>query len=367
MKNLTEEDELLFQQEQEKQQGQEPEQEHTDTPSVWARILAFLKRKKTPRQEEEHVPYTNMANDGARIAAILTMKDLTRVMDDYEAKINTNNGIITNARKMYSDRAEYISRVLNITETVDHKALQEVNAFVDKALANVTKNVLEIPIIKQRVEQLTQSAPQVQTQELPQKQEQTEPQNQDEELKAVLEKMRRESMYTKIAVCFMVLVTIVSLYRYGSARNEWKNQGYEKGVKTMQQKVDNLQQRLASKERMVADYAGRIQRMSQQNSKAEVIAVFDGIKDMKRLRNENARLSRQRKEVVSAYQKLDADYESLRQVTNGYAKTVKEAIGEKAAQAKKVVEVPKRNGPVFNTIASNDDTSPYSPAYRQKN
>lgn len=367
MKYLTEEDELLFQQEQEKQQGQEPEQEHTDTPSVWARILAFLKRKKTPRQEEEHVPYTNMANDGARIAAILTMKDLTRVMDDYEAKINTNNGIITNARKMYSDRAEYISRVSNITETVDHKALQEVNAFVDKALANVTKNVLEIPIIKQRVEQLTQSAPQVQTQELPQKQEQTEPQNQDEELKAVLEKMRRESMYTKIAVCFMVLVTIVSLYRYGSARNEWKNQGYEKGVKTMQQKVDNLQQRLASKERMVADYAGRIQRMSQQNSKAEVIAVFDGIKDMKRLRNENARLSRQRKEVVSAYQKLDADYESLRQVTNGYAKTVKEAIGEKAAQAKKVVEVPKRNGPVFNTIASNDDTSPYSPAYRQKN
>lgn len=363
MKYLTEEDELLFQQEQEQQQGQEPEQKHTDTPSVWARILAFLKRKKTSRQEEEHVPYTNMANDGARIAAILTMKDLTRVMDDYEAKINTNNGIITNARKMYSERSEYISRVSNITETVDHKPLQEINAFVDKALANVTKNVLEIPIIKQRVEQLTQSAPQVQTQDP----EHTASQKQDKELKTVLEKMRRESMYTKIAVCFMVLVTIVSLYRYGSARNEWKNQGYEKGVKTMQQKVDYLQQRLASKERMVADYAGRIQRMSQQNSKAEVTAVFDGIKDMKRLKNENARLSRQRKEVVSAYQKLDADYESLRQVTNGYVKTVKETIGEKAAQAKKVVEVPKRNGPVFNTIASNDDTSPYSPAYRQKN
>lgn len=350
---------------------------------VLSRLWAFLKGIFAAHQEaaaeeqeaepaqEEHDPYTDTADDDARIAAVRRMKDLFRVMDDYEAKIGTNNGIVANVRKMYSDRSEYISRVSTISESADHRPLQQMNAFADKALINVAQNIVEIPIVKQRIEQMTQELTRKQTQEQPQQatqepaqEEQQKPQ--DEALQTVLAKMQRESVITKVATAIMAVITFFAMWQCSSAQRVWQNTGREEGrkeiAKVANARIDSLQTVIQQqREAVEAANIKAYHATKTHGGKAEVDAFFRQYDEYRQKDAKVKQLENQVSSLTRDYKELSSDYEKLRQTANSYAKeynrmSVELAASKSTKKVKPLPEVPERKPkPAFNTIRSKDE------------
>lgn len=88
------------------------------------------------------------------------------------------------------------------------------------------------------------------------------------------------------------------------------------------------------------------------DSKATVQSIFNSMDDVKRIKAENKRLRKRNQEITVAFSSLNADYETLRQKANSYAKAFEQEVGAKRTVAKKIVQVPKRSGSsgVFYTI-----------------
>ncbi len=338
---------------------------------LWTWLTAHINFQQEEQLEDKpaedgqnHETYTDLSDVDERIEAVRVMKDLTKVMDDYEGKININKGIIINARKMYGEKSEYISKVSNIAEAADHRPLMEINSFVDKALVNVAKNLYDMPLVRKYIEQLP--VPELPKQE-PKEQPQEPVQEQPEELQTVLGKMQKESVVTKIITIIMVVVAVLAVWQCSSARQQWRQDGIVEGREEMAEvanaRIDSLNAViLRQRQEIKANVNHKTSYKSRRDGKSEANAFFQGLDEMKALRTENTKLKSLNSKMNEELRQMDADYETLRQKVNNYVKIYQETAGKEAAKAKKVVEIPKRRkGQIFNTIVTKEEPAPYSP------
>lgn len=317
----------------------------------WQFMVEWWKvRQETEKQVvEEHVPYTDLSDIDARIDAIRTMKDLQAVIDVYENVANANKGVIANAKGMYTSRIEYINKVSNINENVGHQALVEINTAVDKALINVIKNIYEMPLMQRYIETKLPK-PVV---------EQPKPTMKPEE-----QKRNIWLVVSHLATFCMAIITILAVWQCSSARNKWKAEGKVEGktelAKVAQAKINSLKYVIVNERN---ERAGTERRGNYYiDSKATVQSIFNSMDDVKRIKAENKRLRKRNQEITVAFSSLNADYETLRQKANSYAKAFEQEVGAKRTVAKKIVQVPKRSGSsgVFYTIQEKKNPNSHS-------
>lgn len=317
----------------------------------WQFMVEWWKVRQEAEKQvvEEHVPYTDLSDIDARIDAIRTMKDLQAVIDVYENVANANKGVIANAKGMYTSRIEYINKVSNINENVEHQALVEINTAVDKALINVIKNIYEMPLMQRYIETKLPK-PVV---------EQPKPTMKPEE-----QKRNIWLVVSHLATFCMAIITILAVWQCSSARNKWKAEGKVEGktelAKVAQAKIDSLKYVIVNERN---ERAGTERRGNYYiDSKATVQSIFNSMDDVKRIKAENKRLRKRNQEITVAFSSLNADYETLRQKANSYAKAFEQEVGAKRTVAKKIVQVPKRSGSsgVFYTIQEKKNPNSHS-------
>lgn len=317
----------------------------------WQLMVKWWKvRQEAEKPEvEEHVPYTDLSDVDARIDAVRTMKDLQTVIDDYEKVISANKGMITNVKGMYASKVEYINRVSNINENVGHQALVEINTAVDKALINVIKNIYEMPLMQRYIETKLPK-PVV---------EQPKPTMKPEKLKRNI-----WQVISHLATFCMAIITILAVWQCSSARNKWKAEGKIEGktelAKVAQAKIDSLKHVIVNERSKRGGTAKRGNYYI--DSKATVQSIFNSMDDVNRIKAENKRLRKRNQEINVAFSSLNADYETLRQKANSYAKAFEQEVGAKRTVAKKIVQVPKRSGSsgVFYTIQEKKNPNSHS-------
>ena len=317
----------------------------------WQFMVEWWKVRQEAEKQvvEEHVPYTDLSDIDARIDAIRTMKDLQAVIDVYENVANANKGVIANAKGMYTSRIEYINKVSNINENVGHQALVEINTAVDKALINVIKNIYEMPLMQRYIETKLPK-PVV---------EQPKPTMKPEE-----QKRNIWLVVSHLATFCMAIITILAVWQCSSARNKWKAEGKVEGktelAKVAQAKINSLKYVIVNERN---ERAGTERRGNYYiDSKATVQSIFNSMDDVKRIKAENKRLRKRNQEITVAFSSLNADYETLRQKANSYAKAFEQEVGAKRTVAKKIVQVPKRSGSsgVFYTIQEKKNPNSHS-------
>ena len=317
----------------------------------WQFMVEWWKVRQEAEKQvvEEHVPYTDLSDIDARIDAIRTMKDLQAVIDVYENVANANKGVIANTKGMYTSRIEYINKVSNINENVGHQALVEINTAVDKALINVIKNIYEMPLMQRYIETKLPK-PVV---------EQPKPTMKPEE-----QKRNIWLVVSHLATFCMAIITILAVWQCSSARNKWKAEGKVEGktelAKVAQAKIDSLKYVIVNERN---ERAGTERRGNYYiDSKATVQSIFNSMDDVKRIKAENKRLRKRNQEITVAFSSLNADYETLRQKANSYAKAFEQEVGAKRTVAKKIVQVPKRSGSsgVFYTIQEKKNPNSHS-------
>ena len=358
--------------------------EEDQEPGILVRLWAWLKGfagaahqeqpqgEDQPQEPVEHEQYTDLADVDGRIAAVRTMADLQRTIGAYENVVNVNKGIILNARKMYDEKSEYIARVANISESADHRPLQSINANVDKALVNVAKNLYDMPLVRKYVEQQqpTPSAPMPEQKEQTQEDiQQKKPQEQAEELQAVLDRMQRESVITKVAAVIMAVITLAAVWQCSSARNHWMSNGREEGRKEVvtvaNARIDSLNAVILQQRQVIeASSRNKTAYKGHRDARAEVNAFFSSLDEMKALRAEIAKLKKQNGSMSGELRILNADYESLRQTANRYAKEYnnisRQQSSVKAKKVQPLPEIPEREPKaVFNTIQGEEKRKPY--------
>ena len=317
----------------------------------WQFMVEWWKVRQEAEKQvvEEHVPYTDLSDIDARIDAIRTMKDLQAVIDVYENVANANKGVIANTKGMYTSRIEYINKVSNINENVGHQALVEINTAVNKALINVIKNIYEMPLMQRYIE--TKLPKPVVEQPKPT----TKPEEQKRNIWLVV---------SHLATFCMAIITILAVWQCSSARNKWKAEGKVEGktelAKVAQAKIDSLKYVIVNERN---ERAGTERRGNYYiDSKATVQSIFNSMDDVKRIKAENKRLRKRNQEITVAFSSLNADYETLRQKANSYAKAFEQEVGAKRTVAKKIVQVPKRSGSsgVFYTIQEKKNPNSHS-------
>ncbi len=355
-------------------------------PGILAKLWVWLKGLRAAHQEQpqseddvqEPKQYTNLEDVDGRIAAVRTMADLQRTIENYENVINTNKGIVTNVRNMYAEKKEYIGKVANISESADHRPLQAINANVDKALVNVARNLYDMPLVRKYIEQLPKpAAPMPEQKEKnqevaqqgkveekkPEPKQKPDSQEQPKELQAVLGKMQRESVYTKIAAVIMAVITLAAVWQCSSARNQWMDAGKEKGRKEIaavaNARIDSLQTVIARQRQEVSGarafvYSSR----NKNNAKAEVTEFFRQYDNYRHMEAKVKRLENENKQLEKVNQEWKMIYGRLRKTANDYA-TAHNKMAKQLESVKpkaKVVELPEipeaEPKSVFHTIRS---------------
>ena len=316
------------------------------------------------RGVQQPVNLAAVSNIDVRIAAVKKMNQIKQTLNEYEQGIERNRNIVANIRQMYGDLEEYISSLGNIYVDVDHRPLVRANTDAGQALNNIIMNIQQMTLMSWHVAQ--QNTMDVAQQTAQEEQPQPKVVDVQNELKR---KNRRIDLWQGVAFVAVVLAT-VCIQQWLYKRNEWKSVGRQEGMAAASAKINGLQEALRTVNWETAHYASDLAKARVTNSRAEIDAFFRTYKEYRNkdaqiilLKKQNSRLAADGKEWSEAYEKL-------RKTANDYAASYNKVVEKTVATGKKkaemLPEIPERPASaVWNTIMTEEESSPYSPPYRK--
>lgn len=359
-------------------------------PGILKRLLAWIKglrfRKVGQEQGAEpgtkeavnrprHVPYSDQSDTDERYRAIRAMGDLQMVIDDYEKKIATNNGIVINARKLYADRADYIRRLKDTIfdgQTADCTPLLDINERVEESLDNIAGNLIGIPFVKRYVERrLPMPEPKTPAVQEQRQQQQATEQDANADVRAELQRIRRRVDIWQTVAVVACLCVGAAVTQCSTRKGYWQEEAYNEGIEAAQQKIDSLIQAnafLAQKRHEEGEwakhYASRLREERNKNARQEVSEFFKQYDDFRTQSQKIERLERQNQEQAKELKTWAEAYDKLRKTTNDYAQAYNKAVAKAKAKTDALPDVPEQHKPAFNTVDSKKDDNPYSPGSR---